>query len=114
MTLAYMSRGECSYKYAYSLCVSIGEKIGRNLLRYLVENDVTEGEAAARAGLAQPSISNLVTGKTVEPKLSTLFALTTLPGLTLEVLLAGVDVARRPNKARGAHLKRLLESGEDA
>lgn len=69
--------------------VEIGEVIGRNVAKLMSERGWTQGQLASRSGLSQPQVSELVNGKTDEPKLSKLLGVASALGVSIERLYEG-------------------------
>ncbi|WP_423063634.1 LexA family protein [Candidiatus Paracoxiella cheracis] len=72
-----------------------GEVFINNLHHLMLENSITEAELARRTKIPQPTLHKILTGKTADPRVSTLQSLANYFGLTVDELFTGLEIAKR-------------------
>lgn len=60
-----------------------------NLRRVMAEKNITEAELARKTGIPQPTLHKILSGKTGDPRASTLKSLADFFGVTIDALLTG-------------------------
>ena len=75
------------------------ENLTANLHRLMRGRGVSEAELARQSNIPQPTLHKILSGKTDDPRASTLKALASFFEISMDELLTGVDIPRQTNTA---------------
>jgi SOS-response transcriptional repressor LexA len=74
---------------------SSNDKLAINLRRLLSERNISEAELARQTDIPQPTLHKILSGKTADPRASTLKSLADFFGLTIDALISGESITKK-------------------
>jgi SOS-response transcriptional repressor LexA len=81
-----------------NLDYQISDSVAHNLRRLMSINKVSEAEVSRQTHIPQPTIHKIVSGKTTDPRASTLIALADYFKISIDELVTGVELKRQASK----------------
>lgn len=75
--------------------VSNHDPVATNLRRLMKQQDISEAELSRQTHVPQPTIHKILTGKTADPRASTLVALADFFKISVDELILGVETKRQ-------------------